>query len=229
MKCNLKNGKCINLRNIVCDGVIYSGLCPGANHIKCCVPNTSYNSPLNNDNLLNLSCLEKPGGGRITNNTELKDIDSVKVQAPDVSLSSVLLHKNTASSYLNMISKARKDGIKAPLLGIVSGYRSDARQKILWDAKLSKVKASYPTWSQDQLERETRKWVAKPGYSNHRSGRTVDLVILGTGGDISSSRVNDMRNSDCWKWLNLNASLFGFYPYSVEPWHWEYNPKCESS
>ena len=126
-----------------------------------------------------------------------------------------------------MVSQARKDGIKAPLLGIISGYRSDALQKKLWDDKIDQLRKSNPKWTLTQLENEANKWIARPGMSNHRSGRTVDLVILGDGNDVSSKYVDKMKNTKAWKWLNSNASYFGFYPYTTEPWHWEYNPKCK--
>ena len=33
-----------------------------------------------------------------------------------------------------------------------------------------------------------------------------------------------MASLPVYKWLQINAELFGFYPYTREPWHWEYNP-----
>jgi LAS superfamily LD-carboxypeptidase LdcB len=33
-----------------------------------------------------------------------------------------------------------------------------------------------------------------------------------------------MRDTAAYHWLVANAATFGFYPYDVEPWHWEYNP-----
>lgn len=250
-----KIGTCVNTKTFSCDGKLYSGLCAGSASVKCCIPNTlkdgdkcnDYGGTCENSNIyscgaitddagcipplkccnpLNLGCLEKPGGERIQDNSELLNINSVSVQAPDVSLSPVILHKKAASSYINMISQARKDGIKAPLLGIISGYRSDALQKRLWNGQIEKLKEKHPTWSKSQIENEASKWVARPGYSNHRSGRTVDLVILNDGNDVSSAYISKMKATKAWKWLNSNASKFGFYPYTVEPWHWEYNPKC---
>lgn len=209
-----KLGLCVDTNKVSCNGQIYSGLCSGSANIKCCISDLYQN------------CLEIPGGERIKDNSELLSKDSVSVQAPDVSLPTVKLHKKAASAYLEMIAQARKESIKSPFLGIVSGYRSDATQKILWDAKIEKLKKLHPDWTQTQIEKEANKWVARPGYSNHRSGRTVDLVILNNGNDLSSSSVKQMKLSNVWKWLNSNASKFGFYPYTTEPWHWEYNPKC---
>jgi LAS superfamily LD-carboxypeptidase LdcB len=36
--------------------------------------------------------------------------------------------------------------------------------------------------------------------------------------------VADQRQTPAWQWLVGNAERFGFYPYTTEPWHWEYNP-----
>ena len=33
-----------------------------------------------------------------------------------------------------------------------------------------------------------------------------------------------MLESPIYKWLSAHASEYGFYPFSNEPWHWEYNP-----
>ena len=214
--CDSYGGQCIDISKVKCNGKLLTGMCTGSN-IKCCVPQlcTKY------------KCLESPGGDRIANNAELTKENSVSVQAPDINISKVVMHKDAAAAYLDLIKSARKDGIKAPLLAILSGYRSDATQKIIWKNKLASLKKSHPDWTTDQLEREARKWVAPPGFSNHRSGRTMDVKLFESGpGDISSSEIKRMKKTNAWIWLDKNAKYFGFYPYTTEPWHWEYNPFC---
>jgi hypothetical protein len=44
------------------------------------------------------------------------------------------------------------------------------------------------------------------------------------GGHNSSANVGRLRTLPAYKWLAANAERFGFYPYTREPWHWEYNP-----
>jgi LAS superfamily LD-carboxypeptidase LdcB len=215
--CDLYGGQCIDTVKVNCTGNLKSSLCSGPASIKCCVPKicTVY------------KCLESPGGDRIANNAELTKQNSVSVQASDVNISKVVMHKDAAAAYLDLIKSARKDGIKAPLLAILSGYRSDATQKVLWENKLASLKKLHPDWTTTQLEKEAVKWVARPGFSNHRSGRTMDLKLFASGsGDVSSNEVERMKKTDAWIWLNKNARYFGFYPYTVEPWHWEYNPLC---
>lgn len=41
---------------------------------------------------------------------------------------------------------------------------------------------------------------------------------------IESEYVERMRTTAVHRWLVAHAEAFGFYPYDVEPWHWEYNP-----
>jgi len=64
---------------------------------------------------------------------------------------------------------------------------------------------------------------AVPGTSPHHTGRAIDVHV---GGEISKDKKNVayQRNQPAYQWLVCNAARFGFYPYHVEPWHWEYNP-----
>jgi hypothetical protein len=64
---------------------------------------------------------------------------------------------------------------------------------------------------------------AVPGTSPHHTGRAIDVHV---GGEISKDEKNVayQRRQAAYQWLVCNAARFGFYPYHVEPWHWEYNP-----
>lgn len=167
--------------------------------------------------------LETPGGGRIKDNSELKPVDKVMVQAPGSKTPPKPLHRDAAAAYLDMVAAARADGIQAPLLDILSGYRSDAEQKPIWEKQLAKQRAANPKASEAEVKALARKWVAPPGFSNHRSGRTVDLNM---GFAYEKKLIPKMQASAAHKWLVANAAKFGFYPYEAEPWHWEYNPKA---
>ena len=68
---------------------------------------------------------------------------------------------------------------------------------------------------------------AAPGYSEHHSGRAVDLGTMGC--DALSE---EFENTKVYQWLVKNAGGFGFYlsyprdnPYGIdfEPWHWCYS------
>jgi len=67
---------------------------------------------------------------------------------------------------------------------------------------------------------------AAPGYSEHHSGRAVDVGTLGC--DALSEEFN---NTKAYQWLSKNAALYNFYlsyprdnsfGIDFEPWHWCY-------
>jgi hypothetical protein len=157
--------------------------------------------------------VESPGGGRIKDKSDPSAADVVKM--PRAGGGTVPLHRLAAQALDAMIRAARAEGIAAPLLLPVSGYRSRATQEKLWKNALAKAGGN---------EKEARKWVAPPGGSAHQSGRAVDLYL---GYGISSKHVAAMRKTAAWRWLEQNAARFGFYPYGTEPWHWEYNPPAQ--
>lgn len=53
---------------------------------------------------------------------------------------------------------------------------------------------------------------ARPGYSNHQQGLSVDIAQIGTD-----------RNSARYRFLQEVGEAFGFYnDVASEPWHWTY-------
>jgi D-alanyl-D-alanine carboxypeptidase len=99
------------------------------------------------------------------------------------------LEAKTARAFREMAKAAAKDGIT---VAIRSGFRSHDKQKELY-------------------ERFRRGWghlAAKPGYSNHQSGKAVDIYI---------------REYAVYEWLKKNAAKYGFRKtVRREAWHWEY-------
>jgi LAS superfamily LD-carboxypeptidase LdcB len=153
--------------------------------------------------------VESVGGGRIRDKAAPKRSDVVVFVGAFGR--SVALHRLAASALRAMIASARSNGVRSPLLLPVSGFRDPARQARLFAAAVRR----YGSPS------EARKWVAPPGGSAHQSGRAVDLYL---GVRNSSRNVDALRRTGAYQWLVKNAVRFGFYPYSREPWHWEYNP-----
>ncbi|MCL3862346.1 D-alanyl-D-alanine carboxypeptidase family protein [Actinotalea sp. K2] len=123
----------------------------------------------------------------------------------------VRLHRLAAEAWAALTVTARADGIAEPLLQPMSGYRSVAEQQSTWQRAVERYGS----------EQAARRWVAPPGNSPHHSGRAVDCWM---GSSINSANADSQRGTAVWRWLDANASRFGFYPYSAEPWHWEYNP-----
>lgn len=68
--------------------------------------------------------------------------------------------------------------------------------------------------------------------SAHSYGRAIDLILSGDGLALNNTTKNmvsfvQLYRSPVYKWMFLFASRYGFYPFSKEPWHWEYNPPAD--
>lgn len=121
------------------------------------------------------------------------------------------LHPDTARDWRAMKGEAEKDGIR---LLLVSGFRSYSYQIELIRAKLD---------AGQDLESILRVNAA-PGFSEHHTGRAVDIATPG-----SRPLTASFDRSDAFFWLKRNAERFGFsMPYgehnrfglAYEPWHW---------
>lgn len=153
--------------------------------------------------------VEVPGGGRIKNITPPASADLVLVAG--VGGKRVPLHRLAAAAWQALVAAARSDGLASPLLLPTSGFRDPETQRRLWEDALKKYGSP----------EKARKWVAPPGGSPHQSGRAIDFHL---GGRNNSENVTALRGLPAYHWMVQNAQRFGFYPYTTEPWHWEYNP-----
>lgn len=116
-----------------------------------------------------------------------------------------------ARAWLRMRDSAAREGIE---LQIVSAFRSAAYQLGIIERKLQRGQ------SMDEILRVS----AAPGYSEHHSGRVVDITTPG-----HAALEESFDQSAAFAWLKANASRFGFalsYPpgnrhgIAYEPWHW---------
>ena len=121
------------------------------------------------------------------------------------------LTPDTAASWQEMLAAAMEDGIA---LMMVSGFRS-----IEYQASLIRKKINAGQELSDILQVN-----AAPGFSEHHSGRAIDIASPG-----SRPLTEDFESSEAFAWLVKNASGFGFsmsYPrenpqgFIYEPWHW---------
>jgi D-alanyl-D-alanine carboxypeptidase len=117
-------------------------------------------------------------------------------------------------AWLAMQEAASADGIE---LQLVSAYRSVDYQQGIVQRKLEK--------GQD-IETILRVSAA-PGYSEHHSGRAIDLTTPGF-----NVLEEEFEDSEAFRWLRENAGNYGFHmsfprdnPHGVayEPWHWAWN------
>ena len=123
-----------------------------------------------------------------------------------------LTHK-AAEGWHSMKLAAEKDG---EILQLVSAFRSVDYQKQIIQRKL----AADQSW--EQILRVS----ALPGFSEHHSGRTVDVTTPG-----SKPLEEKFENTSAFGWLTHHAGKFGFtmtYPrdnkfgVAYEPWHWTF-------
>ena len=118
---------------------------------------------------------------------------------------------NAASAWRRMVSEAASDGVA---FEPVSAFRTVDYQAELIRRKLQKGQ------SLEQILSVS----AAPGYSEHHSGRAIDITAPGF-----EVLEEPFEGSPAFDWLMANAERFGFslsYPrdnphgVAYEPWHW---------
>jgi zinc D-Ala-D-Ala carboxypeptidase len=149
-------------------------------------------------------------GRGLCRHEEAVDLELVQVDADG---REHYLIPQAAAAWRGMKAAASNDGID---LVVASAFRSIERQALIIQRKLdagmdiaSILEASAP-----------------PGYSEHHTGRAVDIAT--PGGPILEV---EFESSPAFAWLQGRANDFGFflsYPagnrcgYQYEPWHWCY-------
>jgi len=128
------------------------------------------------------------------------------------------LTENTSRHWKEMKHAAARDGIH---LILVSGFRDVDYQVGLIQKKLDQGKP---------IE-EILKVLAAPGYSEHHTGRAIDL----TSPDCPPC-TERFEHTDAFSWLHMHAGEFGFnmsfprgnrHGFVYEPWHWAYRDSTE--
>ena len=126
-----------------------------------------------------------------------------------------VLRRDAARAYKRLFRAARRDGID---LVVQSGYRSYSSQVTVyngWVASLGKKGADLQS--------------ARPGYSEHQTGLSVDIAAANRSCTIQAC----FSTTATGKWLKNNAWKFGWhlrYPkgktsitgYKFEPWHYRF-------
>ena len=137
--------------------------------------------------------------------TDLEDVELNIVGRPQ------RLAAATARSWRQMKHTAALAGVE---LLLVSGFRSIRQQTDLFRQKLA---------AGQNIEAILRVNAA-PGFSEHHTGRAVDIATPGT-----RPLTAEFENSKAFAWLTANGATFGFtMPYGrsnasgfeFEPWHW---------
>ena len=124
-----------------------------------------------------------------------------------------MLHPEAARAWLAMQRTARQEGVD---LQVASAYRSVGYQVSLIERK----KQSGQTMQQILAVS------AAPGFSEHHTGRAVDVATAG-----SAPVEESFESTEAFEWLLASAHRFGFqlsYPrnnrhgIAFEPWHWRH-------
>lgn len=122
------------------------------------------------------------------------------------------LRKKAYDAFISMFNAAKLEDIT---LIINSSYRSYNDQEETYN--------NYSTWYGSE---EADKIAARPGFSEHQTGLSVDIMTY-------KANRNNFEETDAFKWLQNNAYKYGFilrYPkdkeyltgYSYESWHYRY-------
>ncbi len=126
----------------------------------------------------------------------------------------ICLTEDAADALGQMYESSKEDRVE---LIVTSGFRSEETQKWLYDE-----------WHKRNLVVSGEEAIAKPGYSEHQLGTTIDFTSPAVGYD---SAHRSFHLTAEYEWLDKNAHKFGFvmsYPpnkntgYMFEPWHWRY-------
>ena len=137
------------------------------------------------------------------------------VLAPAVPGSDILLDTRAAAMLSGVISRIGAAGEIVP----VSGWRSEAEQREIWDGSM-----------RDSGEEFTRKYVALPGCSEHQTGLAIDLALRAD--NIDFIRPEFPYDGVCGRFRALAADYGlveryqsgkeGVTGIAAEPWHFRY-------
>jgi D-alanyl-D-alanine carboxypeptidase len=123
------------------------------------------------------------------------------------------LEYNTKQAWLRMRLKAKSDDV---MLEAISGFRGHHYQMGIFQRKIAR----------GLTINEILNVNTAPGFSEHHSGRAIDISTVG-----EPAAEQSFEQTAAFNWLNKYAGNFGFrlsYPrrnihgISYEPWHWYY-------
>jgi hypothetical protein len=118
------------------------------------------------------------------------------------------LYPEAANNYVEIRRAAGAGGVR---LRILSAFRSEEAQRRI-------------------RERNQNPNAVAKRISAHTYGLAVDLRLSMDAFVVSEATTRPLTNlirmyrSPVYKWMFIHAGFYGWYPYKMEPWHWEYNP-----
>lgn len=141
------------------------------------------------------------------------------------------LQKEVWNAYEEMRATAKSEGIN---IQVVSGYRTYARQKAIYEAKYGRFTREGMT--PEEAITEILKYSTLPGTSRHHWGTDMDIIDANQPQPASvleeEHYLGDGVYSKMKAWLDLHSEAFGFYEvynnnesrkgFQYEPWHFSY-------
>lgn len=182
-----------------------------------------------------LSSLPLSFYGRFFQN-ELSVHQVLGIDDSHLSKSGISLDKDTLSAFQQMKSAAKQEGID---LRIVSGYRSFARQKAIWERKFKNYSKEF---SAEIAVQKIISFSSIPGTSRHHWGTDIDLIdaaVPSPKGDLLLQDNYHGNGAFCKlkSWLDQYSEDFGFYlvytddydrtGFQYEPWHYSFQPNSK--
>lgn len=152
-----------------------------------------------------------PDYGRQPRRPIYRDATDLEEVEPNIVGKPQRLAPSTARSWRQMKHAAALAGVE---LLLVSGFRSVRQQTDLFRQKLA---------AGQKIEAILRVNAA-PGFSEHHTGRAVDIATPG-----ARPLTAEFERSTAFAWLAANAATFGFtmpygrgnaFGFEFEPWHW---------
>lgn len=152
-----------------------------------------------------------PDYGSVPRRPAYADATDLEGVEPNIVGKPQRLAPSTARAWRQMKQTAALAGVQ---LLLVSGFRSIRQQTDLFRQKLA---------AGQQIEAILRVNAA-PGFSEHHTGRAVDIATPG-----ARPLTAEFENSKAFAWLTANAGAFGFtmpygrgnaFGFDFEPWHW---------
>jgi hypothetical protein len=144
------------------------------------------------------------------------------LQGKAYSLPVLYLPRQVSAQFQRMADRMQKEIGRRVF--VESGFRNSAHQLFLFLASMKRHSYSV---------RETVRFVALPGYSEHGSPARQAVDLLTQEGFNVDTPPDRYEQSPEFKWLVKNSREFGFvlsYPknsptgISYEPWHWHFEP-----
>ena len=162
--------------------------------------------------------------GEITTGADLVPVENqtLATDAGAQPLDRQYLPRNVLDAYGRMMEAMERD-LGRRLL-VESGYRSPAYQLYLFLFFLPKHGLSV---------RETNRFVALPGHSEHGYPPRQAIDFINTDGINGEDHPEEFEALPEYAWLQTHAAQFGFalsyprdnaYHTAFEPWHWHYEP-----